>query len=188
MARCRYRPAADGGERVGRQFKNALGFEQDIAAILLETALSPEFLELELTESVLVEVSREHDDVLQRLRKAGLHIAIDDFGTGYSSLEYLGRLPVNRIKIAQNFMIGLKTGSSNATIVKTAIGMAHELGLDVVVEGVETAEQLDLIRSFNGHKVQGSTIPNRCPLEEQRPCCKQAKSLRRGQSLSRGSR
>ena len=102
-----------------------------------------------------MEVSREHDDVLQRLRKAGLHIAIDDFGTGYSSLEYLGRLPVNRIKIAQNFMIGLETGSSNATIVKTAIGMAHELGLDVVVEGVETAEQLELIRSFNGHKVQG---------------------------------
>jgi diguanylate cyclase (GGDEF)-like protein/PAS domain S-box-containing protein len=139
----------------GRQFKNALELERDIATILLETALPPGFLELELTESVLVEVSREHDDVLQRLRKVGLHIAIDDFGTGYSSLEYLGRLPVNRIKIAQNFMIGLETGSSNATIVKTAIGMAHELGFDVVVEGVETAEQLELIRSFNGRKVQG---------------------------------
>ncbi|OIQ65231.1 phytochrome-like protein cph2 [mine drainage metagenome] len=139
----------------GRQFKNAREIEQDIAGILVETALPPGLLELELTESVLVEVSREHDDVLQRLRGVGLHIAIDDFGTGYSSLEYLGRLPVNRIKIAQSFMLGLVAGSSNATIVKTAIGMAHELGLDVVVEGVETAEQLELIKSFNGRNIQG---------------------------------
>jgi EAL domain-containing protein (putative c-di-GMP-specific phosphodiesterase class I) len=139
----------------GRQFKNALEIEQDIAGILAETTLPPGLLELELTESVLVEVSREHDDVLQRLRGVGLHIAIDDFGTGYSSLEYLGRLPVNRIKIAQSFMLGLIAGSSNATIVKTAIGMAHELGLDVVVEGVETVEQLELIKSFNGRNIQG---------------------------------
>ena len=102
-----------------------------------------------------MEVSREHSDALHRLRDAGLRLAIDDFGTGYSSLEYLGRLPVNRIKIAQSFMLSLTSRSLNGTIVKTAISMAHELGLDAIVEGVETAEQVELIRSWGGHEVQG---------------------------------
>jgi EAL domain-containing protein (putative c-di-GMP-specific phosphodiesterase class I) len=137
------------------QFKTPLELENVIAAILAETALPPRLLELELTESVLVENSHTRNDALQRLRKSGLRIAIDDFGTGYSSLDYLGRFPVDRIKIAQNFTLNLTTNSRNAAIVKAAIGMAHELGLDVIVEGVETAEQLELIRSLNGHKVQG---------------------------------
>jgi EAL domain-containing protein (putative c-di-GMP-specific phosphodiesterase class I) len=137
------------------QFKSPLVLENDIAATLAETGLSFGHLELELTETVFMAASREHNDVLLRLRKAGLRIAIDDFGTGYSSLEYLGRFPVDRIKIAQNFTLGLTSDSINATIVKAAIGLAHDLGLDVIVEGVETAEQLQLIRSFNACKMQG---------------------------------
>jgi diguanylate cyclase (GGDEF)-like protein/PAS domain S-box-containing protein len=137
------------------QFKSPIELENDIAAILAETALPPGLLELELTESIVMEISRDRSDALLRLRESGVRIAIDDFGTGYSSLEYLGRLPVNRIKIAQNFMPDLSSGSHNATIVRTAIGMAHDLGLDAIVEGVETAEQLELIRSWSGHKVQG---------------------------------
>jgi diguanylate cyclase (GGDEF)-like protein/PAS domain S-box-containing protein len=137
------------------QFKTPLALENDIAAILVETGLPPSRLELELTESVLMEVSNERNNAVQRLRKSGLRIAIDDFGTGYSSLDYLGRFPVDRIKIAQSFTINLARDSRNATIVKAAIAMAHELGLDVIVEGVETAEQLALIRSISGHKVQG---------------------------------
>jgi diguanylate cyclase (GGDEF)-like protein/PAS domain S-box-containing protein len=139
----------------GLQFKKPLELEQDIAATLAETTLPPDRLELELTETSFMGTSGVHDGVLLRLRKTGLRIAIDDFGNGYSSLDYLSRYPVDRIKIAQNFVIDLTTGSSSATIVKAAIGMAHDLGLDVIVEGVETAEQLELIRSFNGHKVQG---------------------------------
>jgi diguanylate cyclase (GGDEF)-like protein/PAS domain S-box-containing protein len=137
------------------QFKTPLELENDIAAILAETALPARFIELELTESVLMEASLKHNDVLLRLRKAGLRIAIDDFGTGYSSLDYLRRFPVDRIKIAQHFIVDLTTASSDAAIVRAAIGLAHELNLKVVVEGVETAEQLKLVRSWGCHQVQG---------------------------------
>jgi len=148
------------------QFKTPLELENAIAAILAETGLPPGRLELELTESVFMEVSRNRTDALERLRKFGLRLAIDDFGTGYSSLEYLGRLPVNRIKVAQSFMPNLTPGSRNGTIVKTAIGMAHELGLDAVLEGVETAEQLELIRSWSGRKVQGFYFSKPLPSRE----------------------
>ena len=137
------------------QFKTPFKLENEIKAILAETALSPGLLELELTETSFMEVSSDHGDALRRLHDTGLRLAIDDFGTGYSSLEYLGRLPVDRIKIAQTFMLNLTARPINGTIVKTAISMAHELGLDAIVEGVETAEQVELIRSWGGHKVQG---------------------------------
>jgi EAL domain-containing protein (putative c-di-GMP-specific phosphodiesterase class I) len=139
----------------GLQFKTPRELETTVAAALAETALPPGLLEIELTESIFMAVSREHSDALQRLREIGLRLAIDDFGTGYSSLDYLGRIPVNRIKIAQSFMPNLTSTSHSGTIVKTAIAMAHELGLDVMVEGVETDEQLELVRSWSGHKVQG---------------------------------
>ena len=137
------------------QFKTPFKLENEIKAILAETALSPGLLELELTETSFMEVSSDHGDALRRLHDTGLRLAIDDFGTGYSSLEYLGSLPVDRIKIAQTFMLNLTARPINGTIVKTAISMAHELGLDAIVEGVETAEQVELIRSWGGHKVQG---------------------------------
>jgi diguanylate cyclase (GGDEF)-like protein/PAS domain S-box-containing protein len=139
----------------GLQFRTPLEFEEEIAAILTATELPAQRLELELTETVLMEVSREHNDALLRLRSAGHRIAIDDFGTGYSSLEYLARFPVDRIKIAQSFIADLTSASSNPAIVRAAIGLAHELNLDVVVEGVETAEQLRLVRSWGCRKVQG---------------------------------
>ena len=148
------------------QFTTPLELERDITAILAETGLQPENLELELTETVLMTVSREHSDDLARLRASGLHIAIDDFGTGYSSLAYLSRLPVNRIKIAQSFIRGLTANSANAAIVRAAIGVAHELGLDVVVEGVETAEELELVKSWDAHKVQGFYFARPLPADE----------------------
>ncbi len=139
----------------GLQFKTPSELENEIAAILLETAVPPQRLELELTESVLMDASREHNDALLRLRKAGHRIAIDDFGTGYSSLEYLGRFPVDRIKIAESFIADLTDATGNSVIVKAAIGLAHELNLDVVVEGVETAEQVARVRSWGCKIVQG---------------------------------
>jgi diguanylate cyclase (GGDEF)-like protein/PAS domain S-box-containing protein len=139
----------------GLQFKTPFALENEIAAISAATGLPPQRLELELTESVLMEVSGAHNDELLRLRKTGHRIAIDDFGTGYSSLEYLGRFPVDRIKIAQSFIIGLTATSANSVIIKAAIGIAQQLKLEVVVEGVETAAQLELVRSWGGRMVQG---------------------------------
>jgi diguanylate cyclase (GGDEF)-like protein len=136
------------------QFKTPWELEKDIKAILAETGVPPRKLELELTESVLMDASRGHSDVLLRLRKAGMRIAIDDFGTGYSSLDYLRRFPVDRIKIAQQFIFDLTEESGDA-IVRAAIALAHELKLDVLVEGVETAKQLQRAKSCGGRLVQG---------------------------------
>jgi EAL domain-containing protein (putative c-di-GMP-specific phosphodiesterase class I) len=101
-----------------------------------------------------MDASREHGDVLLRLRRAGFRIAIDDFGTGYSSLDYLRRFPVDRIKIAQQFMIDPAEGSGDA-ILRASIALAKELKLGVIVEGVETAKQLQRVKSCGGRDVQG---------------------------------
>jgi diguanylate cyclase (GGDEF)-like protein len=137
------------------QFKTPRELENDIAESLAKNKLPAGILELELTESVLMEASQEHNDVLLRLRKAGLRLALDDFGTGFSSLDYLRRFPVDRIKIAQNFIHELSSSSGNAAIVRAALGLARELGIETVVEGVETAEQLELLKSWGARTVQG---------------------------------
>ncbi len=107
------------------QFKRPLELERDIVANLAEFAVSPQLLELELTESVLMEASRDHNDVLLRLRKAGHRIAVDDFGSGYSSLDYLRCHPVDRIKIAQTFIKDLGVEPGNDAIVRAALGLAR---------------------------------------------------------------
>ena len=99
--------------------------------------------------------SREHNDVLVRLRETGIRLAIDDFGTGYSSLDYLRRYPMDRIKVAQNFVFDLGVKAGSAAVVKATIGLARELGIDVIAEGVETEEQLNLIRNWGCREVQG---------------------------------
>jgi len=137
------------------QFKSPISLEDDVANVLAETGLLPQLLELELTETILMEASREHSDIVGRLRKIGVTIAIDDFGTGYSSLNYLRRFPADRIKIAQEFVQNLEPGSSDAIIVKATIGLARELGIPTITEGVETREQLELIRGWGCGEVQG---------------------------------
>jgi EAL domain-containing protein (putative c-di-GMP-specific phosphodiesterase class I) len=101
-----------------------------------------------------MDASREHSDVLLRFRQAGFRIAIDDFGTGYSSLDYLRRFPVDRIKIAQQFALDPVEASGDA-IIRAAIALAHELKLEVIVEGVETAQQLQRVKACGGREVQG---------------------------------
>jgi diguanylate cyclase (GGDEF)-like protein len=147
-------PSLIGVNLSARQFKAPHELENDIAAILQETGVPPQKVELELTESVLMDASREHGDVLLRLRRTGFRIAIDDFGTGYSSLDYLRRYPVDRIKIAQQFMIDPAEGFDDA-ILRAAIALAKELKLEVIVEGVETAKQLQRVKSCGGRDVQG---------------------------------
>jgi EAL domain-containing protein (putative c-di-GMP-specific phosphodiesterase class I) len=137
------------------QFKSPLALEADVVAVLGETGLPPHLLELELTESVLMVASREHNNILVRLRKIGVKFAIDDFGTGYSSLDYLRRFPADHIKIAQSFILNIETELGDASIVRAIIGLAHELNIKVIAEGVENRTQLDLVQSWGCQQIQG---------------------------------
>jgi diguanylate cyclase (GGDEF)-like protein len=139
----------------GLQFKMALELEKSIVSALAESELPAQLLEIELTETVLMEVSLEHSQALARLRQAGVTIAIDDFGTGYSSLAYLRRFPVDRIKIPREFVNNITTVAEQAVIVKATIGLAHELGIALLAEGVETREQLDALNLWGCREVQG---------------------------------
>ena len=137
------------------QFKTPQELENDVIAALAATGLPAHMLELEITESVLMGASQSHNDVLVQLREMGVRLAIDDFGTGYSSLDYLRRFPMDRMKIAQEFVLHLGAESGSAAVVKATIGLAHELGIDLIAEGVETEEQLRLIESWGCREVQG---------------------------------
>ena len=139
----------------GIQFQSPREVERDIEEALAETGLPPHYLQLEFTESVLMDVSRQHQDVIERLRERGIGLAIDDFGTGYSSLDYLHRYRVDRIKIAQSFVTDLAAGSGAAAIVKAAIGLGRELNLNVIAEGIETSEQAVLLHQWGCGEGQG---------------------------------
>jgi predicted signal transduction protein with EAL and GGDEF domain len=151
-------PAMIGVNVSALQFNASAEVEAVITTVLSATGLPARLLELELTESVLMEASSHHSDILQRLRQMGIKIAIDDFGTGYSSLDYLRRFPVDRIKIAQIFVGGLATMPGNATIVKAAIGLARELDITVIAEGIETMEQFQLLKAWGCTQGQGFYI------------------------------
>lgn len=147
---------------------SALQFrEGDVPAIvreaLAESGLPPQFLELELTESVLMQRVEEVAQVLRELRQMGVHISIDDFGTGYSSLSYLKRMPIDALKIDRSFVHdiledGTVTNGEGAEIVSTIINLAHNLRLRAVAEGVETAEQAEFLRARGCDEIQGYLI------------------------------
>jgi diguanylate cyclase (GGDEF)-like protein len=126
-----------------------------IAGSLAKWRIDAATMEIELTETVLMEVSQKHSDAMGRLRELGLQIAIDDFGTGYSSLEYLTVFPVNRLKIAQNLVFHVTNQLRNATVVKAAIRLAHELEIAVIAEGVETREQAQFLLAAGCDEAQG---------------------------------
>jgi len=147
------------------QFKSSRTLEADIMAALAQTGLPPAMLELELTESALMSTSHENSNVLRRLKEHGLKLAIDDFGTGYSSLEYLRRFPADHIKIARIFTKNVETEPGDASIVRAIIGLADELGIATIAEGIETAAQLDLIASWGCTQMQGFYYSNPIPAE-----------------------
>ena len=132
---------------------------QDIVALisrtLEETGLAPELLELEITESVAMRNTERTVPHLSRLTEMGVVISIDDFGTGYSSLSYLKKLPIQKIKIDKSFISGLPGDTDDKAIVSAVIAMAHTMRLKVVAEGVETEEQLRLLRSGGCDAIQG---------------------------------
>jgi diguanylate cyclase (GGDEF)-like protein/PAS domain S-box-containing protein len=130
-------------------------FLEGLFEILGETGLDPKYLELELTESVLMKRAESTALILQVLRERGVKIAIDDFGTGYSSLSYLRKFPVDALKIDQSFVRQISTAGDDTTIVTAVIGMARSLKLRVVAEGVETLEELEFLRAQQCDEAQG---------------------------------
>ncbi|WP_268798786.1 putative bifunctional diguanylate cyclase/phosphodiesterase [Pseudomonas huanghezhanensis] len=129
-----------------------------VRQVLDETGLAPEYLELELTESQLMDSVEHIIATFQQLRELGVKLSIDDFGTGYSSLSYLKRFPVNYVKIDQAFIRGIGEGTEDAAITRAIIAMAHSLGLKVVAEGVENEEQLAFLKAHACDEVQGYLI------------------------------
>jgi diguanylate cyclase (GGDEF)-like protein/PAS domain S-box-containing protein len=125
-----------------------------ISGILEKTGLHPRYLELEITESMTMDVERASQD-LRELTEMGLHISIDDFGTGYSSFHYLKTLPIGRLKIDRSFVRDIKQDPSDAAIVAAIISMAHKLQMQVVAEGVETKDQVHFLRSHRCDEMQG---------------------------------
>ena len=126
-----------------------------VAQILAETGLEPSSLELELTESLMVEDAESAIATLQQLKNLGVSISIDDFGTGYSSLSYLAQYPFDTLKIDRCFITNITDGCTNAAIVKAIIEMAHSLCLKVIAEGVETEAEKDFLWRYKCDTMQG---------------------------------
>ena len=147
-----------------RQFRD-VGLLQDLTAALDETDFDPRLLELELTESALMDNPEASAAVLETLRTRGIRVAVDDFGTGYSSLAYLMRFPVRTLKIDRSFVHEMERSREAATIVRAITSLARSLGLDVVGEGVENVAQLALLQELGCHQIQGFLFSRPVPAE-----------------------
>ena len=130
-------------------------FCETVAGALAESGLPAELLELEITESSVMENPQEASHILERLGRMGVSLAIDDFGTGYSSLAYLKLFPIDHLKIDRSFVRDIEHDLNDRAIAFGTIALAHSLGLNVIAEGVETADQLELLRSNGCDEVQG---------------------------------
>jgi len=148
-----------------RQLRYA-GFTESVAAIVSETGIESSLLELEITESSVMERPAEAIEVLKSLKASGVSIAIDDFGTGYSSLSYLKLFPLDRLKIDRSFVSDIETDANDAAIVTAAVSLAHNLGLRVVAEGVETETQIATLRKLGCDELQGFYFSKPLPADE----------------------
>jgi diguanylate cyclase (GGDEF)-like protein/PAS domain S-box-containing protein len=126
-----------------------------VVAVLKQTGLAPRLLELELTENIVLDNTEAVTRDIRELQELGVSFSLDDFGTGYSSLAYIKNFPVNRLKIDQCFVRNLKTDPNDAAIVRAVINLGHSLNLEVLAEGVETAEQVAALRADGCDEVQG---------------------------------
>jgi diguanylate cyclase (GGDEF)-like protein/PAS domain S-box-containing protein len=145
-----------------RQFRDPR-FGRCVLDILNETGLEARYLELEITESILMDGLDSVNAVLQEFKQAGILISLDDFGTGYSSLSYLKRFPVDKLKIDQSFVRDVLTDASDASLVRAVIAMARALRLKVIAEGVETQGQCDFLRADGCDELQGYHIARPMP-------------------------
>jgi diguanylate cyclase (GGDEF)-like protein/PAS domain S-box-containing protein len=133
---------------------------------LSSSGLAPEYLEVEITESVLMHDKEDVAKILEELREMGVHIALDDFGTGYSSLSYLKNLPIGKLKIDQDFIRSLLDRPDDTALVSSIISMAQNLRLRAVAEGVETESQFDMLHSLNCSEMQGYLFSKPLPSSE----------------------
>jgi diguanylate cyclase (GGDEF)-like protein len=160
-----YKPVCVSVNLSVRQFKDK-NLVRIISGILNETQLDPRHLELEITENISMNNEDQVLSTLQEIRKLDVKISIDDFGTGYSSLNYLVNYPIDFLKIDQSFVRNIQSQSNDVSIVKAIIYIAHSIGLKVVAEGVETEEQLALLRELDCDEVQGYLISKPVHCEE----------------------
>ena len=137
-----------------RQF-GAPNLLADMRAVLADTGLAPECLEIELTESLFMSDVTQAVELMHAMKALGVNLSIDDFGTGYSSLSYLSRFPIDVLKIDRSFVADITRDANDAAIVDSIIALAHNLKLAVIAEGVETAEQLDYLRRHGCDEMQG---------------------------------
>ena len=140
-----------------------------VARAITETGIAPEQLELELTEGLIMHNAEEVIETIRKLKRLGVTLAIDDFGTGYSSLSYLKRFAVDRLKLDRSFVSNIATDAEDRAIAQAIVTLGHSLGLKVVAEGVETLEQLELLREYHCDEIQGYLFSRPVPLSELPP-------------------
>jgi EAL domain-containing protein (putative c-di-GMP-specific phosphodiesterase class I) len=148
-----------------RQFRQT-DFAGSVRRILDETGFDPHYLELEVTESLLMHNIEENIVVLNELKAMGISIAVDDFGTGYSSLSYLKRLPIDTLKIDRSFVNDVNSNHDDAAIVDAIISLAQSLTLKVIAEGVETSDQQNFLESHQCDEMQGFLFSRPVPAAE----------------------
>ncbi|HJV88390.1 MAG TPA: EAL domain-containing protein [Noviherbaspirillum sp.] len=153
---------------------------QTIAAVLEETGLEPQYLDIELTESLVMTDVEFTTSVLRELKALGVHLSIDDFGTGYSSLSYLKRFPIDMLKIDRSFVRDITLDADDAAIVQSIISLAHGLRLKVIAEGVETEEQLEHLWLHGCDQMQGYYFSRPLAADAFETLLKEGKSLQAG--------
>ena len=159
-----------------RQFKEK-NLAETVQNILNDVNLAPEHLELEITESMVMDYTEETTEILNNFKMMGIHLSIDDFGTGYSSLAYLKRMPIHSLKIDRSFVKDIAIDENDAAVVQAIIAMAHTLNLTVVAEGVETEEQLKFLKLQECDDVQGFLFSRPLPEAELRPMLENGRNL-----------
>ena len=141
-------------------------FEDNLKRIIIETNVNTKFVELEITESILMKDFEKSVKLLTEIRGLGIKIALDDFGTGYSSLSYLKQLPINTLKIDKSFIDNIVTNEREKAIVDGIIQLAQKIDLGVIAEGVETKEQIKLLQSMGCNQIQGYYFSKPLPTDE----------------------
>ena len=148
-----------------RQFRQH-DFVARVIEVLRETGAKPHLLKLELTESLMLDNVKDTIEKIEQLKTKGVRFSVDDFGTGYSSLAYLTQLPLDQLKIDQSFVRNMGVKHTDDVIVQTIIGMAQNLELDVIAEGVETQEQKDCLAEYGCQFFQGYLLAKPAPVSQ----------------------
>ncbi|HEX5363492.1 MAG TPA: EAL domain-containing protein [Gallionella sp.] len=159
-----------------RQFRSG-NLDQQLSRAFERHGIAARYLEIELTESMLMQEPKRAIDTMHKLKQLGLKISLDDFGTGYSSLGYLSRFPIDTLKIDQSFVRGVVTDPDDAEIASAIIGLAHRMKLRVVAEGVETPEQLAFLRSNHCDELQGYYFSKPLPADDFAALVRKGKTL-----------